>query len=148
MILQKGNMWDIYDQTDLFLITANSTLNLHNELIMGKGIALQAREKFKGIRKIFGEEILKECENYGFYGVIIIPNQKIGLFQTKYHWRDKSDLELIFKSTTRLIGHILTSNLKWIDLNFPGIGYGGLNREDVLGIIKVLPDCVHVWEYE
>ena len=33
-------------------------------------------------------------------------------------------------------------------LNFPGIGHGRLERDEVLPIIKLLPDSVEVWEYE
>ncbi len=35
-----------------------------------------------------------------------------------------------------------------VALNFPGIGYGGLNRNEVLPIISILPDNVEIWEKE
>jgi len=34
-----------------------------------------------------------------------------------------------------------------IDLNFPGIGNGRLSPDQVLPLIKQLPDNVHVWRY-
>jgi hypothetical protein len=35
-----------------------------------------------------------------------------------------------------------------IAMNFPGIGWGGLNRLEVLPIISSLPDNVEIWEYD
>ena len=49
-----GNMWDAYPATDLFVITTNSFITAerfgHDErLVMGRGIALEARNRFPGI---------------------------------------------------------------------------------------------------
>lgn len=39
----QGDMWSVYDDADLFLITTNSTLKKNGALAMGRGIAQQAR---------------------------------------------------------------------------------------------------------
>ncbi|NJO31394.1 MAG: hypothetical protein HC874_30440, partial [Richelia sp. SL_2_1] len=86
------------------------------------------------------------------YGLLMIPSyiQNIGLFQVKYGWWQEADLDLINYSTDRLIDFTndplyYQSDLR-IDLNFPGIGNGRLNRSKVLPIIEKLPDSVHIWE--
>jgi hypothetical protein len=48
MKLTNGNMWSAYPQADLFLITTNSTLKNDGCLVMGKGIALEAAQRFPG----------------------------------------------------------------------------------------------------
>lgn len=162
MILEKGNMWDIYDQTDLFLITANSSLNNKGELIMGAGIAKEVKEKFPNLSLKFGQSLKEKLKNnfennlpHDFYGLFLFPgieNIRIGLFQTKFHWSNPSNLYLVFLSTAELLKEIfLCDEHSWgysrIDLNFPGIGKGQLSREEVLPIISVLPDNVHIWEF-
>lgn len=60
---------------------------------------------------------------------------------------DRADLDLIRLATGKLYDLLAqTPALKRVDLNFPGIGNGRLNREDVLPIISVLPDKVYIWE--
>lgn len=60
-----GNMWDSYEVADLFLITTNSTLTRPNKLVMGRGIALQAKERFPGLDTALGRQIGTACGSYG-----------------------------------------------------------------------------------
>ena len=75
-----------------------------------------------------------------------------GCFMVKDHWMEKAKLSLIKDSCLDLcdildsVAVVHDSPIR-VDLNFPGIGNGGLPREDVLPIIEQLPDNVHVWEY-
>jgi hypothetical protein len=46
---QQGDMWSAYNRANLFLVTTNSTLKRNNALVMGRGIARQARDRFPGI---------------------------------------------------------------------------------------------------
>jgi len=45
MILEYGNMWTAWEQSDLFLITTNACVKPDERLVMGAGIAKQAVEK-------------------------------------------------------------------------------------------------------
>lgn len=154
MVYEKGDMWSVYGKTDLFCITTNSIIKNNGELVMGKGIAKEAAFRIPNLPKVAGTLINKRtCETLNNkYGLLIVPSlmQNLGLFQVKYNWKDEADLELIEYSTNRLIEFTndqlyYQSDLR-IDLNFPGIGNGRLNRNKVLPIIEKLPDSVHVWE--
>lgn len=149
MILEYGDMWQIYDKTDLFLITANSTLNSRGELVMGAGIAKQAKYRYPQLPKMFGTKIIRHKSD--FYGLMVcwemMPEIKIGLFQTKYNWEDKSPPNIIFKSTYELLVFAEHYTTMRVDLNFPGIGFGGLTKAEVMPIVSILPDSVHIWEY-
>lgn len=147
---QKGDMWSVYPKADLFLITTNSTLKPGNILVMGRGIAKQARERFPGLNKALGQQIAQICGRNGQYGLLISsrwPQAKIGAFQTKTDARQPASLFLIQCSTTALKQWAEAHPQAQIHLNFPGIGYGGLLREKVLPIVNQLPDNVTLWEY-
>lgn len=73
-IFQKGDMWSAYNQADLFLITTNSTLQPGNILVMGRGIATQAHERFPGLNKALGQQIAQTSRRNGQYGLFISPH--------------------------------------------------------------------------
>lgn len=156
MILEKGNMWDVFGNTDLFLITTNPIRRKDGALVMGRGIALEAAKKFPHLPYVFGKQVAYD-ERYQDYTDALYPsscnvvgkfgdqNQKMGYFMVKRHWRLPADLNVIAISTKQLAR--LAPLVDRIDLNFPGIGNGRIGRDQVLPIIEGLPDNVHVWEY-
>jgi len=149
MILQVGNMWDMWDTADLFLITTNSTIKKNGALVMGRGIAHQARDRFSGIDHTWGQHIEQLCGHLGVYGLLISaawPDKKIGAFQVKQHFRDRADPALIAASAARLRAWCTTHPQATVHLNFPGIGNGRLDRSVVLPLLHRLPDSVTVWE--
>lgn len=151
MILKQGNMWDVWDEADLFLITANASIDKDGSLVMGADIALQARDRFPGLSARLGAQISTICGNHGAYYLLISknwPRAKFGLFQTKRSWQYRATTNLIQGSTTALKWWAALHHDKQVHLNYPGIGNGGLVKELVYPIIKWLPDNVTVWEYE
>ena len=145
MILEKGNMWSVFGNTDLFLITTNPIIRKDGAVVMGRGIAKQAKDKFPRLPYDFAATLRNQpdmnVDEIGKY-----DGQYIGYFMVKSHWREPARLSIIAESCTQLSQ---SSNL-WtrVDLNFPGIGNGKLKREDVLPLLQGLPDNVHVWEKE
>lgn len=143
-----GNMWNTYDNADNFIITTNSYIKNNGALVMGAGIAKQARDKKNGIDKYFGNLIEKECGHLGVYGTIIPNKTKIGLFQVKKHFKNKADLSLIINSMNQLRAYAEIFNDEEIHLNYPGIGNGKLKICEVEPIIQHLPDNVNIWRFE
>lgn len=157
MILEKGNMWDVFGNTGLFYITTNPIVNANGEAVMGRGIALEAAKRFPTIRKDFAGKLayLRREEPFRYTGYIgSYDGQAMCYFMVKNHWKAQARLDLIDLSCRSLIADNMGRGIPGgymyenrIDLNFPGIGNGGLKREDVLPILQQLPDNVHVWEY-
>ncbi len=148
MILKTGDMWQD-SKADAILFTANSTVRKDGALVMGRGAAEQAQIRFPGCNMMFGKLIQKTGPNYG---VILLPrghqdHRFLGAFQVKYHFSDKADIDLIDYSCGMLglLANILMPGIRYA-VNFPGIGWGRLKREDVLPVISKLPDNVEVWE--
>lgn len=153
-----GNMWTAYESADLFLISTNSMLRRDGALVMGRGIAKEARDRFPGLDKALGQQIQKQCGNpsaplrpgLGVYGLLISPRwpaARLGAFQVKTNAMQAASLVLIQKSTTALCVWCQEHPQASVHLNFPGIGAGRLLREKVLPIIEQLPETVCIWEY-
>ena len=151
MILERGDMWSVFGKTDLFLITTNPIVRKDGGVVMGRGIAKQAADRFPKLPCQIGELLV----NWEVFVSSTIPmysapvgeydGQLIGFFMVKKHWREKACLDIIEKSVKDVCA--FSQRCARIDLNFPGIGNGKLAREDVLPVISKLPDNVHVWEY-
>lgn len=60
---RRGDMWTAYEPADLFLITTNSTIRPDGALVMGRGIARQARDRFPGLAEVLGQHILNICSS-------------------------------------------------------------------------------------
>jgi hypothetical protein len=147
MKLAQGDMWSVYDQADLFLVTTNSVLNRHGALVMGAGIARQSRERFPGLDTALGKAVMLAGTRYGLLVSPHWPRARLGAFQTKVHWHDTSSLELIVFSTRKLLAWCDEHPTARVHLNMPGVGLGGLTREQVLPALERLPDAVTVWAY-
>jgi hypothetical protein len=149
VLSREGNMWDVYDEADLFLITANSFVKQDGRLVMGAGIAKEALARFPSIDLRLGQSIQFEDKHLGVYGLLVSFNwefgQKLGLFQTKRSYKDDANLSIIEKSTDALIDWCKYHPDAKVHLNFPGIGYGHLKPASVIPIIVWLPDSVSVW---
>lgn len=160
---EKGNMFDVWGSSDLFLFTSNPIVNKQGLAVMGRGIAKQLADKVPYIRKDFADYLHKSRGAYpmavlGSY-VIDGVTQRVGYFMVKTHWAEAAKLDVIADSVDALIAcltelHWFTEEVEGdpfnfrVDLNFPGIGNGKLKREEVLPLLLELPEYVHIWEYE
>jgi len=145
-IYKSGDMWSVLSEVDYYLVTTNSTINKNGSLVMGAGIAKQAKCLFPGIDKDAGIAV-SEFPYPRKYG-LLMSDTKIGLFQVKYHWSEKANLNLIRFSTGMLMQHIKDNPGKTYALNYPGIGFGGLSVYEVKPVIGVLPNNIQIWSYE
>lgn len=156
MFLKQGNMFNIVKESDLFCITTNGKIGVRNNLIMGRGIAKGLRDLFpkiqydaaNNIRK-FGNYIGSNVWEYGFLAFnnpyLDKPNE-FGLFQTKLDWTGKSKIVYIKNAVDNLLLYLdRRPEIQKVDLNYPGIGNGGLTKKDVFPIISRLPDIVTIW---
>lgn len=145
MILERGNMWNVFGKTDLFLITTNPIITIAEAVVMGRGLAKEIKDRYPDLPYDFAKQLKAGYANVGYIGKY--DHQRVGWFMVKSHWQEPAELEIINKSVEQLTA-VAMFNKHWrIDLNFPGIGNGKLKRQDVLPIIEQLPDNVHVWEY-
>ena len=141
MRLIEGDLWA--SEAKVKLVTTNATLDRRGHLVMGAGAALQAKLRYPHLPKVFGVQIAPLQP----YGLLLHQEADgiLGAFQTKNHWRDNASLELIALSVFKLRGHMVGRGHLTYALNFPGIGHGGLDPEEVLTLLEDLPDQVGVY---
>lgn len=132
MIEAEGNLW--YYPADIRVITTNGEVNSMGELIMGKGVAKQAKERFPGIALELGMAVLKNGNNPISYTAP--DHTRIWTFPTKHHYAQDADLDLIQHSAKRLVRladllqEVRTAQNRSTDLVVvmprPGVGNGHL----------------------
>ncbi|WP_287373198.1 hypothetical protein [Oceanithermus sp.] len=141
MILRKGDLFRDSD-ADVLLVTTNGVLKRNGELVMGAGAARAAARLNPRLPAILGKSIQlryrPEPTGVYRYGVLYSTRLGLGAFQTKLHFKDPSTVELIRFSAEVLAGEARRHPERTFAVNFPGVGLGGLDREEVLGVLEPL----------
>ena len=128
MLEEFGDFWTM--QGDARCITTNGILRANGDAIMGKGIALQAKQRYPRIEFTLGRLIQK----YGNH-VFRLYNGLIS-FPTKWHWKEDSDIELIKRSAQELVFLLKDDPAKRVLLTRPGCGNGNLYWSEVKPFIQ------------
>ena len=126
-----GDLWTI--KADARVIPTNGTVRRDGAAVMGRGVALQAKQRYSEIEFSLGV-LLKRLGNHVHY----FYYQKDFLsFPVKHHWRDKADLGLIEQSCRELV-KMADSRKRWKRIALPrvGCGNGGLDWKDVKPILE------------
>lgn len=139
MIEKIGNIWDF--PADAICVTTNGIVKKNGDLVMGAGIALEAKIKYPKLPKILGE-LVKNIRNKCFY----IEEFKIISFPTKNHFKDDSIPELIEHSALEAKEIADFFKLSTISLPRPGCGLGNLKWKNVKSLLeKYLDDRFFVF---
>ena len=144
MQLVQANIWDYAHNLDYLCITTNSILDKNKHLVMGKGIALQARNHLPDLAKDFGQQISERNLNGGVYGLLVSHNKYIA-FQTKIHWKDVSPLDVVEKSCDMLDRLARKYPEKSFGLPYPAINNGKRTVAEIQPMLDKLPDNVYVY---
>ena len=143
---ERGDIWSRWNHTHLLLVTTNSDVKKDGSLVMGAGIARQARDRFPGIERAFGARV----QGYGPspYGLLVSerwPVARLGAFQSKISWRDPASETVIALGVEKLIAWCRKNYGCRVDLAAPGIGLGNLSFERMEELVRPLPTDVHIW---
>ena len=111
-------------------ITTNGITDKYGNAVMGKGIALQAKNLFH-CEKLLGSYLKQygnRCFNLGQY---VRDKEVFTLFSfpTKKHWKDISDITLICTSAEQIVQMCDKFGITKCYLPKVGCGNGGLNWE-------------------
>jgi hypothetical protein len=120
-------------------------LDRSSRLVMGRGAALELKTRCPWVPKHAGLALIDK--HLQSYGVVFIPGN-IGLFQVKYHFKEKASTALIKLSGFMLWQYAKTNPELKYHINYPGIGNGGLTEDQVYPIIADWPDNITVWKKE
>lgn len=144
--LFKERVGDIWSSgADLICVTTNPIINKRGDVVMGRGTARQAKDRFPGIASRFAEQI----RLYGHHVQIIWSEPLIACFPVKHDWKDAADLELIQRSAVELYAMVsakpsmrhaaLPINVE-VALPRPGCSNGRLLWENVKPVLVPILD--------
>jgi len=147
MIIKKQNIFEVAPAYDAICVTTNGIVTQKSKLVMGAGVARQFRDNYPGLDYELGQKVT----TYGNQVFLVYKNkQPIISFPTKYHWKDKSDIDLIVDSAKKLVK--ITQSRFWVKvaLPAPGVGKGGLSwKSQVYPALKdILDDRFHILFYK
>lgn len=127
------NIWDYQKPNNYIGVTTNGVVQEDGRLIMGGGIAKEARDRFKNIDWFIGFLVKTEGNN-----VYMLGSQKVFTFPTKTDPWKRSDLKLIEQSCKQLKEFMAKlPNIEGFYLPRPGCGLGGLNwKTEVKPIVE------------
>lgn len=128
MIELYGDFFELADKhsADVLVCTINSQIKKNGALVMGAGIALAFRNRFKDLDMLWGDQRQQKPEGILITYSILDRLSLIGL-PTKTDWRQPSDIKLIKKSIGELVTFADHSGCKRIFMTRPGCGNGGLD---------------------
>ena len=137
MKIVVGDLWKV--KADFKGIPTNGCVTKTGKAVMGKGVALQAKQKFPGIDLALGMAI-----NSGGNRLHLLVEYDLFSFPTKHDWRNPSDIELIKQSIMELENLAEEMQHRIFAIPLPGTGAGGLEAGDVWPLLEELPDNVIV----
>ena len=139
MLEITGNIWDLHEKGEWIGIPTNGNINKDGLAVMGRGVALQAAQRFPNLREDFGGAL----HSNGNVPNIFIDYRIITL-PVKYNWWEKADLVLIERTAIKVYKMIvnniycfpsehLQSKIYTVRL---GCGNGGRAWEEVKPILE------------
>lgn len=129
-----GDFWKESERltNNILVCTVNQVLKEDGRLVMGAGIAKQFRDKHTNLDLIWGYQTYMEQPLLYHYSW---PKWLVGL-PTKYHWREKSDINLIKSSLIELKYFLKYYNKGNVLMTRPGCGLGGLEWSEIKPIME------------
>lgn len=98
MIEHCGDIWEFRKPEDFICITTCGVINSRGDLVMGRGIALEAKQRYPKLPTILGGAV-----KFQGMRVEIVASLKLIAFPTKAHYKEKSSINLILRSTLQLL---------------------------------------------
>ncbi|KPJ57653.1 MAG: hypothetical protein AMJ42_04555 [Deltaproteobacteria bacterium DG_8] len=126
MIEISGDMFkeSMLEFTDAICITTNGALNAQGKCVMGRGVALIAKEKWNGIDKRLGDFIKINGNIVQILWYVPSQHTTIVAFPVKHHWKERADLKLIETSCKQLKALMDQEGWKKVILPRPGCNNG------------------------
>ncbi|MDC6267319.1 macro domain-containing protein [Lysinibacillus fusiformis] len=127
----KGNVFELFEtgEYDAICITTNGIIKKDGTAVMGAGVALEAKKRFKGIEVRLAKRLKEDGNRLCQLG--ISENGAIISFPTKHHFKDKSDINLIKDSSKQLMELIEEKGYSKVLITPMGCGNGGLQWDYV-----------------
>jgi hypothetical protein len=139
MKIVNGDFWKVSREYEYLVCPTNGIVKEDGSLVMGAGLALHFKIRYKNIDKRLGY-MVKTYGNNVYLDVNDTERGNVISFPTKHHYNDNSDIELIKQSIKQMNYLSKVLELNKILLPLVGCGLGNLNKEEVLPLLEQLDD--------
>ncbi|MFI5404934.1 MAG: hypothetical protein ACHQ1D_00325 [Nitrososphaerales archaeon] len=133
MLEQIGNLWDHPD--DFRVITTNGIVTQKGDLVMGAGVALEAKTRYPELPKRLGRYVTEFGNKPA-----ILHDLKLITYPTKNHWRYASLISLIEENGKIIARWIKEFNIPRVYLSKVACGNGQLLWADVCKVLLPIFD--------
>lgn len=148
MLEAYGDLWDIASEGhwDAIVITTNGYVRKDGEAVMGRGIALEAKERYPGLALAVGTQIrnfgnkVHVFSGYDDFDILTYPVKPVFGPNGEPGWKAKAQLPLVQKSMSEMLYFV--NRYHWMDILMPrpGCGNGGLKWDTVKEAISPFLD--------
>lgn len=136
-----GDLWELGEDSDLICITTNGFIKTNGAAVMGRGCALEAKQRYPLIEFVLGRAIKED----GNRCHLLLA--KLCSFPVKHNWWEQADLELIERSAKELMDLVDQLKKERVLLPRPGCGNGGLKWDEVKQVLGCLDERITVVTY-
>lgn len=142
---QVIDLWQLHEQKKYVCITVNRFVKRDGNLVMGRGCAKEAKDRYPDISKRLGTIYYQNIKEK-YAPVIVLPDLRLIAFPVKDHFMNPAKLEIIENSCKELMNVIEIRKIKEVYLPRPGCGVGRLDWGRVVKpvISQLLDDRVVV----
>lgn len=135
MIEIVGDIWKFHENGYPIVITTNGDINSKGLAIMGRGIALEMKTRFPEFPEFLAVHLSQYGNRVGYF-----HKYRVFTFPTKYHWYEKSDINLIKQSARELASAVRWAQFDKVYMVRPGCSNGKLLWENVKPVIEPFLD--------
>lgn len=139
------DLWDV--EADAVVITTNGDINKAGRAVMGRGCALEAKNRYPGIDSVlagalhtFGNHVHLLFVTEREYEGEVVGDVSILSFPVKRHWHEPASLDLIERSAYELAQAALDFDFDTVAMPRPGCGNGRLSWSVVKPVIEPILD--------
>lgn len=134
---------DLFEQkADAICLTTNGIVKDNGRAVMGRGCALQAKQRWENIDRRLGDLIQKNgnCCQMIFHNADHEFQYAVVAFPVKHDWRDNADLSMIRRSALQLMEMVEKHGWRRVILPKPGCGSGKLPWHEVRKVLLPILD--------
>lgn len=137
MMQKQQDIWTV-PGAQAICVTTNGTLTKDGRGVMGRGVALQARQRFKHADYSLGHFIKTHGNCVGVFieEMSLLSEKAIVAFPVKHEWFERADLELIKTSARQLVALADERGWRRVVLPRPGCGNGQRTWAEVEPLLK------------
>lgn len=126
MLEKKGDIWKLHKEGGWIVVPTNGIVNKDGLAVMGRGLALDTKNKYPDFPKQLGIRLQKLGNR-----VFVFYDYEIITFPVKHHWKHPADYNLIHRSAYQLVEMVDLMGLTEVFLPHVGCGNGRLDWDQV-----------------